>query len=84
VLCSTRQWRAGAFRKLALELDRFKLAYIEYDDEEIPERLMLWMCWNNPILDGCEFWDDLHPYISDRSDLTFDDVIVRLDFSVLD
>ncbi|WP_369253846.1 hypothetical protein [Streptomyces sp. R35] len=71
-------------RKLTLELDRFKLAYIDDDDDEIPERLMLWRCRNNPLLDGWEFWDDLHPNVSDRTDLTFDDVIVRLDFSVLD
>ncbi|MFJ3402221.1 hypothetical protein ACIPM5_35095 [Streptomyces microflavus] len=71
-------------RKLALELDRFKLAYIDYEDDEIPERLMLWMSQNHPVLDGWDLWDDLRRCVAECTHLTIDDVIVRLDFSSLD
>lgn len=69
---------------LVSELDRFRLAYLEHGDELIPERIALWPTHNQPLLDGWSFWEDLHPYIHIRPGCTFEDVIVRLDFSLLD
>ncbi|MER7196702.1 hypothetical protein CG723_41025 [Streptomyces sp. CB01635] len=77
-------------RELVRQLDRLWFAALlpeEYDDPDIlPERITLRdSVWDhNPVFDGYAFWDDLRRHVAEREDLTFADMIVGLNFSLLD
>jgi hypothetical protein len=68
--------------ELAEELDAASIAYIdtEWFEGEVPEGVVV-----RPLCqDWPEFWDILRDHMADREDATVDDVIVGLNFSLLD
>ncbi|MGA5376006.1 hypothetical protein ACPCSD_33940 [Streptomyces griseoincarnatus] len=68
--------------ELADELDAAAMAYIDTDwfEDEVPERVVV----RSPLPDWLEFWDALRDHMATRRDATVDDVVVGLDFSLLD
>ncbi|QYA98262.1 helix-turn-helix domain-containing protein [Streptomyces anulatus] len=67
---------------LVRELEAAGLAYIdtEWFEDETPEGVIV-----HPLCeDWPEFWDVLRDHMADRDDATVDDVIVGLNFSLLD
>ena len=69
------------------ELENRKLARVaeEAFEGELPHEVVLWTDARGSVLDGWDtFWDELRAHMSGRSDATLDDVIVDLDFSLLD
>jgi hypothetical protein len=74
--------------RLMQELDNRKLARVETGEVfewEVPYQVVLWTDARGSVLDGWEtFWDELRAYLAGRHDATLDDVIVDLDFSLLD
>jgi hypothetical protein len=52
---------------------------------EIPYQVTLWTDAMGSVLDGWDtFWEELRSHLAGRADATLDDVIVGLDFSLLD
>ncbi|MEV4454083.1 hypothetical protein, partial [Streptomyces mirabilis] len=75
--------------RLMLELQHRKLAYIEeglFFEDEIPYEVKLWPGdRDGSVLDGwVEFWEQLRDHFAERDDATLGNVIVGLDFSLLD
>ncbi|MFD8615314.1 hypothetical protein ACFV09_41615 [Streptomyces sp. NPDC059631] len=74
--------------ELVEQLSRFRLAAIEED--EWPYTLVLLTAWRSDgvgpelFADWPEFWDELRSYMADRTGACLEDVIVGLDFSLLD
>ncbi|MFJ5608195.1 hypothetical protein ACIQCJ_02195 [Streptomyces sp. NPDC093221] len=77
-------------RDLVDELQRLSLAYInptprnELDPGEVRERIIAYDSGHDhPVFDH-EFWQGLCTYVADHPSITLDDIIVGLDFSLLD
>ncbi|MFE9424137.1 hypothetical protein ACFYNO_14360 [Kitasatospora sp. NPDC006697] len=78
--------------RIITELENRKLVWV--DDEpfegDLPNRVHLWTGGltgksESNVLDGWDdFWEMLRDHLADRTDTTVDDVIVGLDFSLLD
>ncbi|MEV5786479.1 hypothetical protein AB0L42_36610 [Streptomyces sp. NPDC052287] len=68
--------------ELTLELEAARLASIDTDwfEGDLPERIVL----SSPLEDWPEFWDAVQKHMADQPDASVDDVIVGLDFSLLD
>uniref|UniRef100_A0AAU2K049 HNH endonuclease n=1 Tax=Streptomyces sp. NBC_00049 TaxID=2903617 RepID=A0AAU2K049_9ACTN len=69
---------------LVAELDRNRLAWVDPDDDRVRNRIVLTKGFNHPILDGWDFFESLITFASERSDVALKDVIVGLDFTLLD
>jgi hypothetical protein len=70
--------------RLVLELENRKIARVE-DDYDVTNQVVLWSDASGSILDGwVDFWWELREHLASRGDATLDDVIVDLDFSLLD
>jgi hypothetical protein len=73
---------------LVAQLFRFRLAAV--DESEWPCPLVLLTAWSangdgpEVFADWPEFWDDLRDHMAGRADAGLEDVIVDLDFSLLD
>jgi len=74
--------------RLMQELENRKLARVETGDVlegEVPYQVILWTDAQDSVLGGWDtFWDELRGCLASRADATLDDVIVSLDFSLLD
>jgi hypothetical protein len=74
--------------RLMQELENRKIARVETGDvleREVPYQVVLWTHATGSVLNGWDtFWDELRSYLGDQADATLDDVIVGLDFSLLD
>lgn len=68
--------------ELATELETAGIAYIDTDwfEDEIPERVVV----DSLCSDWPEFWEVLRDHMASREDATVDDVIVGLNFALLD
>ncbi|MFE5143924.1 hypothetical protein ACFRDV_40965 [Streptomyces fagopyri] len=77
-------------RDLARQLERLWLAHLESpecdDFDYLPERIVVpdAVRDHNPLLDGYPFFDDLSRHVASRDDLTLPDVLIDLNFSLLD
>jgi hypothetical protein len=68
--------------RLMRELENRKLAYV---DDEVPHLVVLPTRAADSVFNGWnEFWDMLRDHMAERTDATVADVIVDLDFSLLD
>lgn len=74
--------------RLMQELENRKLARTGTADVlegEVPYQVTLWTDAAGSVLDGWEtFWEELRSHLAGRADAALDDVIVGLDFSLLD
>lgn len=74
--------------RLMQELENRQLARVETGDVlegEVPYRVILWTDARESVLDGWDtFWDELRSYMAAPTGATLNDVIVGLDFSLLD
>ena len=68
--------------RLLQELENRKLAYV---DDEVPHLVELWTTARGSVFDGWDdFWNMLRDHMAERTDATVADVIVDLDFNLLD
>ncbi|MEU4110910.1 hypothetical protein [Streptomyces sp. NPDC027717] len=74
--------------ELVEQLSRFHLAAV--DEDEWPYPFVLLTAWRSDgagpdlFADWPQFWDDLRDHVAGRTDAHLEDVIVDLDFSLLD
>ncbi|MEU5600006.1 HNH endonuclease [Streptomyces sp. NPDC020298] len=71
---------------LVMELEQFRLATVDTEGfSDVPDRIELMNEMLNPIFHGWSgFWRELREHLHEREDASVDDVLVGLDFSVLD
>jgi hypothetical protein len=77
----------GVVVDLLRELERLKLAYLDTEavEGEILNRVVLWLRARDSVLGGwTDFWGMLRDHLVERDDALLDEVIVGLDFSLLD
>ncbi|MFL0025934.1 hypothetical protein ACJBCE_23725 [Streptomyces sp. NBUL23] len=78
--------------RIVRELENRKLVWVDDDpfEGELPHRVFLWTGGfsgksGSNILNGWDdFWEMLRDHLTERSDATVEDIIVGLDFSLLD
>lgn len=74
--------------RLMQELENRKLAKVETGEAfewDVPHQVILWTDARGSVLDGWDtFWEELRNHLATREDVTIDDVIVGLNFSLLD
>lgn len=78
--------------RIITELENRKLAWVDDDpfEDELPHRVHLWTGGlsgksGTSVLNGWDdFWEMLRDYFAGRTDASVEDVIVGLDFSLLD
>jgi hypothetical protein len=73
--------------RLVQELESRRLARVEdYDwTWEMPNLVVLWTDASGSVFDGWDtFWNELRDHMASRTDATLSDVIIDLDFSLLD
>ncbi|MFF1360995.1 hypothetical protein [Streptomyces sp. NPDC058297] len=78
--------------RIITELENRKLVWVDDDpfEGELPHRVFLWAggfsgkSASNVLNGWDDFWEMLRDHLKERIDATVEDVIVGLDFSLLD